>query len=280
MAKKLFRICRVGQTTDGREITLDQVNEMAASYSPDTYGARLNIEHYRSVYPSAGGFGAYGDVVALSVETDGDQTYLVAEIDPTPELIALSKARQKVYFSIEIDPKFADTGKAYLVGLACTDSPASLGTSYMQFCQQNPEISPLKAKKQTAHNLFSSADAEFFGAFHDDGNKTTLLDTIKGLFTAQDKKFDKVEESAKALEQLPQTLSSLQRAQETLAGGIDQISTQFSTMLKRIGDLEKGQQGQQQTLDKVEQTLDTTPPAHFRQRPKANGGGDEAIADC
>lgn len=279
MAKK-FRIAKAGQTTDGREITVQQINEMAESYSPTTYGARLNIEHYRSVYPSAGGFGAYGDVTALEVETKGGETYLVAEVDPTPELIALSKARQKVYFSIEIDPKFAGTDKAYLVGLACTDSPASLGTSYMQFCQQNPETSPLKGKKQTPHNLFSSADAEFFGAFHDEADKTSLLDTIKGFFSAQDKKFDKVEESAKALEQLPQTLSSVQRAQETLAGGIDKISSQFSTLLQRVSDLEKGQQTQQQSLEKVEKTLDSTPPANFRHRPKADGGGDEAIADC
>jgi len=278
--RKKFRIAKAGQTTDGREISVQQINEMAESYSPTTYGARLNIEHYRSAYPSPGGFGAYGDVTALEVETEGGETYLVAEIDPTPELIALSKARQKVYFSIEIDPKFAGTAKAYLVGLACTDSPASLGTSYMQFCQQNPETSPLKAKKQTAHNLFSSADAEFFGSFHDETEKTSLVDTIKGFFSSQDKKLDKVEESAKALEHLPQTLSSIQRAQETLAGGLDKIGSQFSTLLQRVSDLEKGQQTQQQTLDKVEQTLDTTPPTNFRHRPKANGGGDEAITDC
>lgn len=274
---KKFRIAKAGQTTDGREITVQQITEMAESYSPTTYGARLNIEHLRGIYPSAGGFGAYGDVVSLEVETEGTETYLVAEVDPTPELIALSKARQKVYFSIEIDPKFAGTGKAYLVGLACTDSPASLGTSYMQFCQQNPETSPLKGKKQTAHNLFSSAD--FSGSF-DEEDKHSLLDQIKGFFTNQDKKFDKVEESAKALEHLPQTLLSVQRALEATGGSLDGLRTQFSGIGQRLDALEKGQQTQQQSLEKVEQTLDTTPPANFRQRPKANGGDDRAIADC
>lgn len=274
---KKFRIAKAGQTTDGREISVDQITEMATSYSPTTYGARLNIEHYRGVYPGPGGFGAYGDVVSLEVETEGAETYLVAEVDPTPELIALSKARQKVYFSIEIDPKFAGTGKAYLVGLACTDSPASLGTSYMQFCQQNPETSPLKAKKQTAHNLFSSAD--FSGSF-DEEEKHSLLDQIKGFFTSQDKKFDKVEESAKALEYLPQTLLSVQRALEATGGSLDGLSTKLSGVVQRLDALEKGQQTQQQSLEKVEQTLDTTPPANFRQRPKANGGDDRAIADC
>ena len=280
MAKK-FRVCKAGQTTDGREITVQQIQEMADSYNPTTYGARVNIEHIRSAYPSAGGFGSYGDVLSLEVEKDGDNTYLLAEVEPTPELIALSEAKQKVYFSIELDPKFAGTGKAYLVGLAATDSPASLGTSYMQFCQQNAENNPLKGKKQTAHNLFSSADAEFFGVFHgQNSHEPSLLDKIKGIFSTQDKKLDKIEASADALTKLPETLSKIQQGQETLAGGLDKFTAQFNALLQRVGQLETSQQGQQQTLDQVSKTLDTTPPANFRQRPKANGGDPDVKADC
>lgn len=43
------------------------------------------------------------------------------------------KQAQKVYTSIEVNPKFADTGEAYLIGLAVTDDPASLGTEYLAF---------------------------------------------------------------------------------------------------------------------------------------------------
>jgi hypothetical protein len=35
-----------------------------------------------------------------------------------------------------VHPSFADTGKAYLMGLACTDNPASLGTEMMKFCSR------------------------------------------------------------------------------------------------------------------------------------------------
>lgn len=42
----------------------------------------------------------------------------------------MNKAAQKVYTSMEIQPNFANTGKCYLVGLAVTDDPASLGTEY------------------------------------------------------------------------------------------------------------------------------------------------------
>jgi hypothetical protein len=34
---------------------------------------------------------------------------------------------------MEVSTSFADTGKAYLVGLAATDDPASLGTEMLQF---------------------------------------------------------------------------------------------------------------------------------------------------
>ncbi|HBA8284312.1 TPA: hypothetical protein J1088_003154 [Escherichia coli] len=43
---------------------------------------------------------------------------LFAKITPTDDLIAMNKAAQKVYTSMEIQPNFANTGKCYLVGLA------------------------------------------------------------------------------------------------------------------------------------------------------------------
>lgn len=275
--KRKFRVCKVGQTTDGREITLPQVTEMAESYSPSTYGARVNIEHFRSVYPSTSGFGSYGDVTALEVEKDGNDVYLLAEIDPTPELISLAKARQKVYFSVEIDPKFAGTGKAYLVGLACTDSPASLGTSYMQFCQQNPETSPLKAKKQTAHNLFSSS--EMVADWPDE--QRGIFETIKGYFNKTESQLDKVEKSAQALDNLPESLNGLEKGQQLIALSLDEQARQLKTLAQRLDTLEKGQTSQAEMLNKFEKTLDSTPPQHFRQRPKANGGdGDDHTTDC
>lgn len=43
-----------------------------------------------------------------------------------PDLVKMTTDnKQKIYTSIEINPKFGDTGEAYLVGLAVTDSPAT-----------------------------------------------------------------------------------------------------------------------------------------------------------
>ncbi len=58
---------------------------------------------------------------------------LYAVINPTDELVTMTGNMQKLFTSMEIRPEFADTGEAYLIGLAVTDDPASLGTEMLQF---------------------------------------------------------------------------------------------------------------------------------------------------
>ncbi|OAV00209.1 Phage capsid scaffolding protein [Moraxella catarrhalis] len=153
-----------GQTTDGREIAAEWIEQMAASYDPNVYGARINVEHFRGFMPD-GDFGAYGDVLALKAETikvgNEDKLALFAQILPNDKLKELNAKNQKIYTSVEIDTNFAKTGKAYLVGLAVTDSPASLGTEMLKFAA-NAQVNPLAHKKQSADNLFTAAiDIEF-----------------------------------------------------------------------------------------------------------------------
>lgn len=130
-----YRIATAGATTDGRVISADWLTQMAKNFDPAKYGCRVNLEHIKGVLPDSP-FKAYGDVTALKAEEgdDGKQA-LFAEISPTDELKAMVEKRQKVYTSIEVDPDFADTGEAYLVGLAVTDTPASLGSS-LHGCRQ------------------------------------------------------------------------------------------------------------------------------------------------
>ena len=100
--------------------------------------------------------------------------------------------RQKIYTSMEVDLDFADTGEAYLVGLAVTDTPASLGTSMLQFSAQqvkNGDESPLASRKQRPENLFSAAvetDLSFSEEAEDKG--PTLAERVKALFKKQDAK--------------------------------------------------------------------------------------------
>jgi hypothetical protein len=143
---KRFRIAVEGATTDGRVISRDWISQMAKNYSPEMYGARINMEHIRG-YAADSTFRRFGDVTAVEAEEIGDgplkgKLALFGWIDPTPELVELTKARQKIYTSIEVNPEFADTGEAYLVGLAVTDDPASLGTEILSF-SATAKVNPL-----------------------------------------------------------------------------------------------------------------------------------------
>ena len=122
-------IAMSGKTADGREISARHLQEMASQYNPEKYAARINLEHLRFIFPYPEVTG-YGDVVELKAEKQADgKTALLAKLAVNDNLQELWDADQKVFSSIEIHPDFSDTGKAYLVGVAVTDSPASLGTT-------------------------------------------------------------------------------------------------------------------------------------------------------
>lgn len=161
---RFFRVATEGATTDGRVIERQWLSDMAQTYAPATYAARVNMEHIRGVTAEPP-FQALGDVLSLKTEnvdlTIGGKIEkrlaLYAEIDALDPLVAMNKAGQKLYTSIEVNPNFAGTGKAYMVGLAVTDSPASLGTEMLQFCASKGEASPLAHRKQDKANLFTAA---------------------------------------------------------------------------------------------------------------------------
>lgn len=119
-----------GETADGRTILAKELQEMAEQYDPEIYGARINLEHMNFLFPDFAG--GYGDVVELKAEPwakDEKKTALLAKLNITESLQKLWDSGQKIYTSMEITPRFADTKKAYLTGLAITDTPASLGTT-------------------------------------------------------------------------------------------------------------------------------------------------------
>lgn len=139
-SRKKFRVAVSGSTVDGREISPVHLREAAENFNPDVYAARVNVEHYLSPCPSSE-FSAMGDVTVLSTEdiTEGPlagRTALYAEIEPTERMKQLVADGKKIYSSIELHPQFSVNGRAYLVGLAMTDTPASLGTERLKFTAQ------------------------------------------------------------------------------------------------------------------------------------------------
>ena len=153
---KFFRVATEGATTDGREITRTDIEQMAKSYDPAKYAARVWLEHYRGLVPG-GSFDALGDVTAIeSREVEGGKLALFAQIEPLPKLIEMNKAKQKLYSSVEIHPRLGDTGGAYLFGLGVTDSPASLGTEVLKF-SQTATASPFADRKADKSTLYAAS---------------------------------------------------------------------------------------------------------------------------
>ena len=124
------RVATSGKTADGRTIEAQDLRDMAEGYDPALYTATIWYEHIRYV-------GSFGTVTELKAEDLEDgKVALFAKLQPNDRLLALNKEAQKLFTSIEIQPEFADTGKAYLAGLAVTDEPASLGTEPLHFSRR------------------------------------------------------------------------------------------------------------------------------------------------
>jgi len=223
MKIKKFRVARSGPTIDGREITPEQIDQMAANYDPETYGARIWIEHFRSLLPD-GPFKAVGDVLSLSSETDGDARVLLAEIDATPDLTKMAGDRQKVFWSIEMSPDFAKSGEPYMVGLSVTDSPASLGTEMLTFAVKSD-----KAPEDVKAHLFSEAlEAALPEAEPEKGPSvfTRVKELLAGKDKADDARFSQVEESTLAIaEEVSALNDALAGMQNTLSDFADHLAS-------------------------------------------------------
>ncbi|PHM73704.1 GPO family capsid scaffolding protein [Xenorhabdus kozodoii] len=188
---KPVRLCVEGATTDGRTVQRQWLTEIAKNYDKSVYGARINMEHWNYSFMPR-----FGDVESVYTEEISEgalagKLALYGVLSPTPELIEMNKKRQKVYTSVEINPNFSDMGGAYLVGLAVTDNPASLGTSMLQF-SKGANDAELSERKQDKGNVFTAAE-ETLIEFSDDSDKTdkpSLLDSIKALFTKERKTHD------------------------------------------------------------------------------------------
>lgn len=274
MAKsKFFRVAVEGGTTDGRAITREWLEQMAQRYNQSTYGARVNMEHIRGIDPN-GLFKMYGDITAAKTEEvtiEGEQRLaLFVQIDPTPELIELNKKRQKVFTSVEIHPNLNEKG-AYLMGLAITDSPASLGTDMLQFCAGAGDKSPLASRKQHKECLFTEA-LETVIEFESEQEKgPSLAERITALFSSHKKQstadFSDVHQAVETVAKEVTTLDAdLQKKFTEQAQTLTELTSKQDATAKALADLTAKLEGQE---------------AFNQQRPPATGGDGTSIqTDC
>lgn len=269
--RKKFRVAVSGNTVDGREIQPQHLRDAAANYSQEVYGARVNIEHYLSMYPGSD-FGAMGDVAALSTEdiTEGPlagRTALYAEIEPSDRMVQMTNKGEKVYSSIELHPQFALNGKAYVVGLAMTDTPASLGTERLKFAAQHRASVMAFNNQQAEPPMFTEAiEAEVIeltAQRSDEGAK--WYSRVMGIISKGQKTDDQ------RFSQMHQVVEAVAQSQ--------------SNQLDRFSTIEQERQQDKAAIEKLttdlaalRQQLEGT-DGNFSQRQPANGGANAQLAD-
>lgn len=274
---KPVRICVEGATTDGRTVQRSWLTDIEKNYDPNVYGARINLEHLGYEWMPR-----FGDVESVHTAeiTDGalkGKLALYATLLPTDDLIQMNKKRQKVYTSAEIAPKFSDTGEAYLVGLAVTDSPASLGTEMLQFSQKSGN-NPLDDRKQAKDNVFTLAEEtliEFTDDKPEEPKGPSLFTRVTELLTGKTKQDDarfgdvnkSVELCAKAIEAMQSDIADLKKT--GLSDPLPEEATELTELKKELSDLKA-------TLSKQD--------GSGTQRPQSFGNNstqpDELLTDC
>ncbi|WP_302413493.1 GPO family capsid scaffolding protein [uncultured Desulfovibrio sp.] len=129
LVTNFVKIAQSGPCADGRVIDPQWLWDMAETYDPAVYRAKIWPEHLR--------FGNnYGTVAALKAEESEGVVSLYARLAVNAQYVWDNQYDQKLSFSIELLENFAGTGKAYLGGLGVTDSPASLGTDELKFARR------------------------------------------------------------------------------------------------------------------------------------------------
>ncbi|PKP91444.1 MAG: phage capsid protein [Alphaproteobacteria bacterium HGW-Alphaproteobacteria-16] len=286
MAKtKFFRVAVDGDTVDGRKIEASWIKDIAATFDPKTYGARVNMEHIRGISNTAP-FKAYGDVVAVrtaDVELNiggkpVKKLALEAQLDVSDELIAINRDKQKIYTSIEVQPNFANSNKAYLVGLAVTDSPASLGTEVLSFALDKGKDMSLAPRLQQEGNIFSLGHET---SFELDETAPTSAEA-QGLFAAATAFFKQftdgksVEEPKKEEPKEPANDNDLNARLSALGEGVGKMAEGLTALQRdfasQIADVKRDFTNLRGEIDNT----DANPGSH---RPLASGTGTFAQAD-
>lgn len=277
MAKtKFFRVAVEGDTIDGRKIERQHIQQISDSYATDTYTARINCEHMRSYSPEAP-FNAYGSVAEVKAEEftlklggkDETRLALYASFEVNDQAKALTKADQKVFPSIEINPNFANSGKAYLVGLALTDSPASLGTQILKF-----------SKRDTDKDNLIALDDPFTVDFEEDAPENEANGAFKAMRdffsslaapkTPAEPEANPAPKAPEGNEVMAEFSAKMTECVGKLVNIVSANMTQTDTAIAKL----------RQDFTALQSEIEAAPSQSYRARPTGSGGGDIIRADC
>ncbi|MCX9115992.1 MULTISPECIES: GPO family capsid scaffolding protein [Providencia] len=270
---KPVRLCVEGATTDGRKVQRQWLTDIAKNYDPSVYGARINMEHLNYEWMPR-----FGDVESVYTEEISEgalkgKLALYGILSPTDSLIEMNRKRQKVYTSVEINPNFSDMNSAYLVGLAVTDNPASLGTSMLEFSAGADKTATFSERKQDKDNVFTAAE-ETVIEFTEEENKPekpSLKDRIMAKFSRERQRND-VE-----LNDIHQAVELCAEEQTETA----QKLTQLETQVKALSGIKQENETLRSELDQLKKDL--SQQDNQQHRPTSFGGNTtntENLTDC
>lgn len=275
MAKtKFFRVAVEGPTVDGRVIERTHIQQAAEAYNLDTYTATINCEHLRGYSPTPP-FNSYGKIAEMKAEEieldiagkKEKKLALFASFDVNDQAKKMNKDGQKLFSSIEIVPNFAASNKAYVVGLALTDSPASLGTEMLQFSRDDKRKDHLRAVEEIEIAFEEEAAA----------------DQVTGMFSAIRKAFENFG-TVKVDPIPPVVIPPLEADAAVMAVFAKQFGdgmTQMANAMEAANAATNAQMTKLATeLGALKQDIEKTPQHGYTARRPATGGGDIVMAEC
>ncbi|GAB7553114.1 hypothetical protein NRB_26200 [Novosphingobium sp. 11B] len=271
MKTKSFLLATAGSTVDGRTIDDKMLKEMADSYDPKTYGARLNIEHLRG-FTGDGPFRSYGDVLELStaeveVNFNGKKEKrlgLYGVFDVMDDAKQLNDAGQKVYPSIEIEPNFGGKGFAYMMGCALTDSPASIATERLQFNRSLPGVLKVPGEESALLEFAETGSGDASDSF-----LTKLGAVLDGAFAkfSGGKTEEKPQGNTETKEPASQGFDFAALKQlfadhgKAISDEVGALRTEFRSEVDALGV----------KFAKLEKEKEDTPSEQYNRRPQSNG---------
>ena len=269
---KFFRAFVEGQTiSDGRKIEGPWIDQIVETFNAETYSPRINLEHISGYSPEPP-FNGYGTVVAVEAKTDDitiagkteKRRALYCQVDANDQLVGLVAKNQKPFPSVELTDSYAGTGKIGLIGLAFTDTPASIATQALQFSRHAPG---------TVFSDPTDAVAIEFDAKPAD--PTSIADAIKQGFAALGAKLGFSEPEKKEDEPKAPAHDNFDPAKFATALG----ETMAATMTAAIKPLADAQAKSQSDFASLKAKLESTEAPCFSRAP-ASGGAGTAVTDC
>lgn len=266
MKSQFFRCFVAGSTiSDGRTITPEMIDQIVETFNAETYTPRINVEHMKGYSPEPP-FNGYGSVIAVRAQDDEitvagkteKRRALYAQVDGNPQLVKLAKTDQKPFPSVELTPSYAGVDKIGMIGLAFTDSPASIATQRLQFSRHAP--GSFHAHGADAVTLeFDAAPADTAG----------IADAIRHGFATVAAMFSRSEpEKKEEPRPTPEAANDNFASFATAIG--DQMAIQLAAAIQPIAD---AQAKFRSDFDALTARLEKTPDTSFNRAPATGGTG-------